>query len=335
MILAGDLGGTTTRLGLFDDGAPRPAPVVTREYATLDHISLAAIVTRFLRETGTPAAGVRATCIGVAGPVTEGQAILANVPWRVTARELADVAGLADASIINDVEAVGWAVPVLAPDELVTLHAGRPADRGNIAILTVGTGLGAALLHDVGGTLIPSPSEIGHSDYPARSDREIDLLLYLRTKHGRVDNERVVSGIGLAQVSAFTHSGRCRRLGPDAGEAAVPAHVVSQALGEGCRECVEALDIVVDSLAAVAGNLALITVATRGVYIGGGIPPRIVDRLRRPEFLHVFRAKPPMAGMLDDVPLHIIMNPHAGVLGAAVAARGSHLSLQRFSRSDP
>lgn len=320
MILAGDLGGTTTRLGLFDDATPRPAPVVTREYATLDHISLAAIVTRFLRDTDTPPGRVRATCIGVAGPVTDGEAVLTNVPWRITARELADVAGLAHATIINDVEAVGWAVPVLASDEVVTLHEGSPPDRGNIAIVTMGTGLGAALLHDVDGTLIPSPSESGHSDFPVRTDREIELLLYLRAKHGRVDIERVVSGIGLGQVSAFTHGGRCRRLGAEAPEAAVPAHVVTQALGEGCRECVEALDLVIDALAAVAGNLALINVATRGVYIGGGIPPRIVDRLRRPEFLRVFRAKPPMAGMLDAVPLHVIMNPHAGVVGAAVRA---------------
>ena len=321
MILAGDLGGTTTRLGLFDDGAPRPAPLVTREYATLDHISLAAIVTRFLRDTGCAADAVAATCIGVAGAVVDDEAVLTNVPWRITARELAGVAHLGHATIINDVEALGWAVPVLTADERVTLHEGASAGRGNIAILTMGTGFGAALLHDIDGRLVPSPSETGHSDYPARTDREIELLMYLRAKHGRVDIERVVSGIGLGQVSTFIHGGRCRTLPPGAPEAAVPAHVVAQALSEGCPECVEALDIVVDGLAAVAGNLALINVATRGVYIGGGIPPRIVDRLRRPEFLRVFRDKPPMASVLDDVAVHVIMNPHAGVVGAAVRAR--------------
>lgn len=319
MILAGDLGGTTTRLGLFDESAPRPRPIVTREYVTLDHISLAAIVARFLHDTLTPADDAHATCIGVAGPVTDGEAILTNVPWRITARELRDVDGLAHASIINDVEAIAWAVPVLDADEVVTLHEGTTT-RGNVSIVAVGTGLGAAMLHDVNGELLPSPSETGHSDYPVRTDREIELLLYLRAKHGRVDIERVVSGIGLTQVSYFTHGGRCRHLPQTADEAAIPAHVVAQALDDGCPECVETLDLVVDGLAAVAGNLALINVATGGVYIGGGIPPRIVDRLRRPEFLRLFSAKKPMAGFVDQVPIRVIMNPHAGLVGAAVCA---------------
>jgi len=320
MILAGDLGGTTTRLGLFDESTPRPRAIVTREYVTLDHISLAAIVARFLHDTATPVDDVHATCIGVAGPVTDGEAILTNVPWRITARELREVDGLAHASIINDVEAIAWAVPVLTGEEVVSLRAGDEAAGGNIAIVAVGTGLGAALLHDVNGTLLPSPSETGHSDYPVRTDREIELFLYLRAKHGRVDIERVVSGIGLTQVSHFTHGGRCRHLPNGADESGIPAHVVSQALDEACPECVETLDLVVDGLAAVAGNLALINVATRGVYIGGGIPPRIVDRLRRPEFLRVFGAKKPMAGFLDQVPVRVIMNPHAGLVGAAVCA---------------
>ena len=321
MILAGDLGGTTTRLGLFDATVPRPAPRVAREYVTLDHGSLADIVVRFLGDAATPVDAISATCIGVAGPVTDGEAILTNVPWRITARELADRVGLAHATIINDVEAVAWAVPVLADEERVTLQAGRPAPRGNIAIVTVGTGLGAAVLHDVDGTLVASPSETGHSDYPARTDREIALLRHLRAAHGRVDIERVVSGIGLGQVSAFAHAGRCPRLAADADESTVPAHVVAQALANTCPACVETLDLVLDGLAAVAGNLALITVATRGLYLGGGIPPRLVDRLRRPDFLRVFRAKSPMADMLDAVPVHVIMNPHAGVVGAALCAR--------------
>ncbi len=321
MILAGDLGGTTTRLGLYDDSIPRPAAVVAHEYVTLDHGSLADIVARFLDETATPPHALGSTCIGVAGPVTDGEAILTNVPWRITARELADRVGLTRATIINDVEAVAWAIPLLTGEERVTLQEGRPSAHGNIAIITVGTGLGAAMLHDIDGRLVPSPSETGHTDYPARTDREIELLKYLRAAHGRADIERVVSGIGLVQVSGFTHRGRCPRLAADADASRVPAHVVAEALAGACPACVEALDLVLDGLAAVSGNLALITVATRGLYIGGGIPPRLIDRLRRPEFLRVFRAKAPLAGILDDVPVHVIMNPLAGVVGAALCAR--------------
>jgi glucokinase len=213
------------------------------------------------------------------------------------------------------------AVPVLFRDEYVTLQAGRRDEHGAVALIAPGTGLGEAFLVNVDGALVASPSEGGHADYAPRTTREMALVAYLTGRFGRVDYERVISGPGLVHLHQFTHGSSCSVVDADAPDAA--AHVSNAAMEKACAACVEALDLFVGALGAEAGNMALRMVATGGVYIGGGIAPKILPALQQGRFLEAFRAKAPMAGLVARVPVHVIVHPDPGLLGAAVAARKS------------
>ena len=321
MLLAGDLGGTKTLLGLFD-GSGRPAAQVTHTYATNAFASLENIVDAFLTETRTTR--LDAISIGVAGPPTGLIARLTNVPW------LADATNLATrfqcpTHLLNDLEAMAYAVPVLEPAELRVLQAGRRVPDGNAALIAAGTGLGEALLHNVDGRLLPSASEGGHADFAARTSRELALVAGLARIYGRVDNECVISGHGLADIFRFTHvapanRGQCpvREEGVDGAD--LPAAISACALDRRCDACVEALQIFVEAYGAEAGNLALRSVATAGVFIGGGIAPKILPALETGGFMNAFCDKPPLVDFLRAVPVSVILNPHAGLVGAAVHA---------------
>jgi glucokinase len=320
MLLAGDLGGTNTRLGLFRGGPVRPDCVARADYRTLDFEGLPAIVGRFLDEAGTAGDALEAACVGVAGPVRDRCCRLTNVPWLVSAAELERDLGIARASLVNDVAAMGHAVSALAPEDLLVLQAGRPDPAGNAALVALGTGFGTCQLHRRGNRFQPSPAESAHADFAARTDRQYEIVRALRERYGAVDVERVVSGKGLASLSAVLHAGPCAAMPADVAEAEVPALVTANALARRCPCCVEAFDTMVDGLAASLGNFALQTLATGGVYLGGGIPPRILDALRRPSFLATFRDKPAMADVLEAMPVMVILQPDAGLLGAAMAA---------------
>ena len=206
MLLAGDVGGTKTLLGLFrtvssDD--TRPAEVVVREYATLEFDSLDDVVRTFAEETNT--AAIDAVAIGVAGPVTGHTARLTNVPWVADVSAVSERFGDCPALLLNDLEAMGSAVPVLEPDELAILQAGVAMPTGNGALIAAGTGLGEALLHNLNGRFLPAASEGGHADFAARTAREIALVDELTRIYGRVSNERVISGHGLINLFRFTH----------------------------------------------------------------------------------------------------------------------------------
>ena len=320
-ILAGDVGGTKTWLGLFDAGPPRPEPIETARYATLDFDGLAGLVARFLDDAGarpTPAAA----CFGVAGPVRDGVSQLTNVPWAADAREIRERFGMASVHLLNDMEAMGWAVPRLAAHELAVVHAGVPAAGGNAALIAPGTGLGEAGLHRVGGRLVPMPSEGGHADFAARTPREIEFAAAFAAERGRVSLEDAVSGPGLVNLHAFTHRGApCtgKPLPNDPRDR--PAAVTAGALGGACAACAEALRLFVSALGAAAGNLALRTLATAGVYIGGGIVPNLLPAVQDGDFIEAFLDKPPMRDLLERVPVRVILEGHPALLGAAVAAR--------------
>jgi len=196
---------------------------------------------------------------------------------------------------------------------------------GNAALIAAGTGLGEALLHNVNGRFLPSPSEGGHADFAARTPRELALVQELSRIHGRVDNERVISGPGLVNVFRFTHGTQdlgaaCREIGRDVDPADLPA-AISQAAMEGrCRKCAEAFQMFIEAYGAEAGNLALRAVATAGVYIGGGIAPKILPALEDGRFMAAFRDKDPMVDLLRTLPVMVILNRQAGLLGAAVKA---------------
>jgi glucokinase len=326
MLLAGDIGGTKTLLGLFERDRKRPRQLVVREYATLDFDSLDELTQVFLDDTGA-GASVAAVCLGVAGPVTGLVARLTNVPWPADASVVAEHLGNCPVQLLNDLEAMAYAVPVLEEDEVAVLQDGVSVAGGNAAIIAAGTGLGESLLHHVEGRFVPSASEGGHADFSARTPRELALVEHLSAIYGRVDNDRVISGPGLVNLFGFTHgvagpaaSRACRAIGRDVEESELPAAISACAMSGGCEQCAEALEMFIEAYGAEAGNLALRSMATAGVYLGGGIAPKVLPALESGAFLEAFCGKAPLTDLLRTIPVSVILNPAAGLLGAAVRA---------------
>ena len=326
MILAGDIGGTKTLLGLFDALPARPRPVVVRSFGTLDHPDLQTMIAEFLK--AEDAAEARAThgaietaCFGVAGPVVDETVRVTNVPWFIDARRVAAALGVARVSLLNDLEALGHAVPVLRESETHVLQEGEPMRGGNIALIAAGTGLGQALLHNVDGRFLPSASEAGHADFAARTEREIVLVRDLTSRYGRADVEHVVSGRGLINLHRVAHAQPCAA-GVNLESHDAAAAMSAAAMERRCPGCVETLDMFVEAYGAEAGNLALRSVSTGGMYVGGGIAPKILPLLTTGAFIRAFRAKPPLDPMLAAMPVRVILNAQAGLLGAAVYAAG-------------
>ena len=326
MILAGDIGGTKTLLGLFDAVPARPRPVVVRTFGTLDHPDLQTMIAKFLK--AGDAGGARATqgaiedaCFGVAGPVVDDTVKVTNVPWFVDARRVASALGIARVSLLNDLEALAHAVPVLRESETHVLQEGAARRGGNIGLIAAGTGLGQALIHNVDGRFVPSASEAGHADFAARTEREIALTRDLTQRYGRADVEHVVSGRGLVNIHRVAHQQPCAAA-VDLESHDAPAAISAAALERRCQGCVETLDMFVEAYGAEAGNLALRSVATGGLYVGGGIAPKILPTLTTGVFMRAFRAKPPLDAMLSAMPVKVILNAESGLLGAAVFAAG-------------
>jgi glucokinase len=320
MLLAGDVGGTKTLLGLFERGEPRPRHVVSRVYPTQEFDSFTAILDAFADDVGDPVT-VDAVAAGVAGPIVDQRAKLTNIAWNVSVAEIARRLDTSRVALLNDLEAMAYSVGVLDGGELVVLQRGERKPRGNAAVIAAGTGLGQAYLHFINGRLLPVASEGGHADFSARTDREFELARTLRERYGRAEVEQVLSGPGLVNLYRFTHRDTpCEAV---RGLAAVeqPPAIAEAALSRTCADCASALEMFVDAYGAEAGNLGLRGVATAGVFIGGGIAPKILPALQDGRFMAAFRAKAPMVELVSAMPVHVIVNPDAGLLGAAVAAQ--------------
>jgi glucokinase len=321
MLLAGDLGGTKTLLGLFKQtGAARPERVTTHQFATLDFPAAADIIAAFLQKTGVRADEIDAACMGVPGPVIDQRVQPTNVDWAVDARELQDKLQLKHVHLLNDLEAMAYVVPVLRDDELLVLQKGKRNPQGNGVLLAAGTGLGQALLINVDGGWRPSPSEGGHVDFAARTPREIQLLQELTRLYGRAHTEHIICGPGLVNLARFTSQGRSYVFRETEDITQLPARITAAALEHRCPHCVEALELWISAFGAAAGNFALSALATGGVYIGGGIPAKILPAFETPTFTTAFNAKEPFDGLLRDIPVSIILNRHAGLDGTAVFA---------------
>jgi glucokinase len=291
-----------------------------RAFTTLDYPDLETIIGTFTAEEPQARGGpIDAACFGVAGPVVGASAQLTNVPWRVDANLVASAFTIPRVGLLNDLESMANGVPALMPSELQALQEGEAIASGNIAVIAAGTGLGEAFLHNVEGRLIPCASEAGHADFAARNEREITLTRDLIRRVGRADVEHVVSGHGLANIHRITHTGACPAV-TDIADPQAPAAISVAALEKRCPGCVEALEIFVDAYGAEAGNLALRTVSTGGVFIGGGIGPKILPALADGRFMRAFLAKAPFEGMLRKIPVKVILNPEVGLLGSAVRA---------------
>jgi len=321
MLLAGDIGGTKTLLGVFDPVPARPRPIAIRSFATLEYTDLPSMIAEFVKDADVKGASLTAACFGVAGPVIGDTAELTNVPWRVDAQQVATALGVRRVVLLNDLQAMAYAVPSLHDSEVHVLQAGEALRGGNIALIAAGTGLGEALLHNIDGRFVPSPSEGGHADFCARTEREIALLGDLTARYGRADVEHVVSGRGLVNIHRVAHSEPCTAK-VDLNDADAPSHITSAAFDRRCRGCIETLDMFVDAYGAETGNLALRTVSTGGVFIGGGIAPKILPAMTAGGFMRAFREKPPLDAMLTSMPVKVILNSDAGLLGAAVFGAG-------------
>lgn len=318
MLLAGDVGGTKSLLGLFRRAPHRPEPVSIDTFPTLEYPGLPEMIHAFLRRQPGGAPRIEAACFGVAGPVLDEVAHMTNVPWKVDGRAVAVELGLGSVTLLNDLVSKAHCVSVLQPEELHVLQAGDPNPHGNAALIAAGTGMGQSFLFNDGRRLVPAPCEAGHADFAARTRREWALVEWLTARYGRAEVEQVVSGLGLTNIYQFTHGDHpCES---DAPATDYPPIASAKARAGSCRHCVETMEMFIACYGAEAGNLALRSVATRGLYIAGGIAQKNLDMLSRPAFLDAFHRKEPMAHLVRTVPIKVILNPHAGLLGAATVA---------------
>jgi glucokinase len=320
MVLAGDVGGTKTLLGLFEATATRrPVSRETRSYETTAFSSFTALLDAFLHDV-QPSARVQAAAFGVAGPVVHDGAKLTNVGWHIAASDIRTRLETAHVQLLNDLEAIARSVEILMAEELLVLQEGIEDTQAGAAVIAAGTGLGQAYLHRRNGRLIPAASEGGHADFAARTDREAELVRMIREHHGRAEVEQVLSGPGLLNLHRFTHRGGECAAGVDLDSPDAPAAVSNAGLGGRCRDCAEALQMFVSAYGAEAGNLALRGLALGGIFVGGGIAPKILPAIQNGTFMLAFLAKAPMTDLLLKVPVKIILNAEAGLLGAASCA---------------
>lgn len=323
MFLAGDIGGTKTVLGIFSADVGARRPLIEKTYRSADYDSLEDIALSFLAEVNQPIEGA---VFGVAGPVIQGRAEITNLPWVMEEGHLAATLGVRQAKLINDLDAIANSVPKLAAEDFHTLIPGTAVPGGAIAVIAPGTGLGEAFLTWDGARYRAQPSEGGHANFAPIDELQMGMLSYLMKKMGHVSFERVCSGIGIPNIYDYLRaSGAADEpawLREQLDLATDPTPIIVNAgldAERPCRLCELTLDVFISILASEAGNLALKVLSTGGVFIGGGIPPRIIRRLDRNEkFVHAFRDKGRFADVLSEMPVQLIMHPRAALVGAAV-----------------
>jgi glucokinase len=332
MILAGDVGGTKVHLALYNFEGGRLVPVRDHKFPAAEFHSLDEVVHKFLG-AGDNLKDIVAACFGCPGPVRNGRIKLTNLPWTLDSRDLRASLGIEHIFLINDLEANGYGIPELAADAVFELHKGDPSAVGHRGLVSAGTGLGEALLIWDGKNHLPLPSEGGHCDFAPRNDREIALLRYLqKTLNGRVSFERVVSGIGIKNVYAFLRDDqkmeepqwlRDRMASED------PNAVIGTCAEDGSSPiCFEAMQIFAGSFGAEAGNVALKVLAMGGIYLGGGVAPKILKTLQNGIFSQAFLDKGRMSPLLESMPVRVILDETTALLGAAAyaEARASEVS---------
>lgn len=321
MILAGDVGGTKTNMAFFEIHDGQLVSTVEAKYVSRDFASFDELAKRFLIEHPQQA---DYACFGVAGPCRHGVCKAMNLPWIVDAKKLRIELNVPWVSVINDLEATAYAIQVLTPSDFAVIQQGADDADGNAAVIAAGTGLGEAGLLWDGHRHRPFACEGGHSDFAPRNDLETALFLFLLNEFGHVDWERVLSGPGLHNLYRFL----CTR--PDAKPSAdvaaellqqdPPAVISHAAMEKRCPVCVDALDLFVSLYGAEANNLALTMMATGGVYIGGGIAPKILAAMTRGTFTTAFNDNGWLSTVLERIPIHVILTDKAALLGAAKCA---------------
>ena len=324
MILAGDIGGTSVKLALFnyDSGClnlDRECIFRSKDYSGLDAILLEFIENRKI--------SIEQACLGVAGPVDNGKCTVTNLQWIVETENLKNILGIDNVWIINDLAAMACAIPFLQESVLEVLQNGEVDTSGRVAVIAAGTGLGQAfLIPDSSDRYLIIDSEGGHCDFPFNDDIERDLFHFFQNQFGRVSIERVLSGSGLFQIYQFLN----KKLSIDEPEWLSdelkendPASVItSHGLNGKSEICKKTLDLFISFYGRVAGNLALQFRAKGGVYIGGGIAPKIISQIKSGNFMESFLSKGRFRSFMETIPVKVIMNEKASLLGAAQYALG-------------
>ena len=326
MILAGDIGGTKTNIALVEasvDGGGLGKVVAQQTYHSAEYESLEAILKLFIAGHKQE---ITHACFGVAGPVIEGEVKTPNLAWDVSAHTVREALGIEHVRLLNDLEATAYGIGALQPSQLYTLNRGELRPEGNRALIAAGTGLGMAGIIRHQGHYLPSPSEGGHTDFAPRGAVEIALLNYLAEKYGEhVSYERVLSGPGLFDIYRFL---RDRKYAPEPDWLAAEiksgheaAAISGAALAGKSELAVRALDMFVHIYGAMAGNLALLMVATAGLYVGGGIAPKILEKIKDGTFMRAFTNKGRLSAFNADIPVHVILDDKTALYGAALCAR--------------
>jgi glucokinase len=322
MILAGDVGGTKTNLGLFRRVGGKLVSSREESFSSREFPSLETMIAEFLSRGRQK---VDRAAVGVAGPVVGGRSHVVNLRWPVDGKRLARSLGLTHTDLLNDLEANAWGIPELPSKKFLNLTPGLRPGSGNAALIAAGTGLGMAILFRDGERFRPSATEGGHQEFAPRDDLEIELLRFMRRRHGRVSTERIVAGPGFSAIYQFLiehgWGKESKRMGKRLAAADDPNGVISAAgLADEDRLARKTLEMFVSLYGSAAGDLALVAKSTAGVFVGGGIAPKILPMLRTGEFLRSFRNKGRLSPLLEGMPVKVILEPRTALIGAAACA---------------
>jgi len=327
VLLAGDIGGTKTDLAIYSPEAGPHSPIIQAEVHSADYPSLQALVTDFLKKVKLP---VERACFDVAGPVIDGRVKITNLPWMMDEASLTKELNFKSVHLMNDLEAVARAVPILRPDDVSTLNVGQAVPGGAIAVVAPGTGLGESFLTWDDSKYVSHGSEGGHADFAPTNERQMGLLKYMFKRFDHVSVEHVCSGIGLPNIYQFflDTSGivELPQVTQSLAAAKDPTPVIVNAAQDKENPsplCVQTLKMFMHILGGECGNMALKVLSTAGVYIGGGIPPRLLSLFNDETFMSAFDNKGRFKEMLHNVPVYIILNKYPALLGAAYYGFGA------------
>jgi glucokinase len=320
MLLAGDIGGTKTDLGIFSNEAGPHRPLVRAEVHSADYLGLQALAGEFLTKAPVP---VDRACFAVAGPVLAGRAKTTNLPWAMDEDSLAKELNLRSVHLMNDLEAIAEAIPILRENDMRALNAGRPVPKGPIGVIAPGTGLGESFLTWDGSRYVAHSSEGGHADFAPTEERQIGLLRRMLKLFDHVSVEQVCSGIGIPHIYEYLRDvervPETREVAQSIASAKDPsALIIATAVDprNPSELCAATIDMFVSILANEAANLALKVFATGGVYLAGGIPLHALRALQTPHFMESFKRKGRLSELMESIPIHVVIT-RAALIGAA------------------
>ncbi len=322
MLLAGDIGGTKTKIGVYSSDKGAKAPLIEKTFTSAQYPNFELVLQEFLQSVDIK---FERAVFGVAGPLMDDKVSITNLPWEIDKKQLKNILQIPSVKLLNDLEALGYALPSLDPTDIFTLNQGKIDSEGNIAVIAPGTGLGEVFLTKNGNQYKPNATEGSHVDFAPTNSLQIRLLQHLLGHFGHVSYEKVCSGLGIQNIYAFLK--KCEQIEEpewltiQLSKVDDPTPTIINAAindKQNCKICITTLNLFLSILGAEAGNLALKVKATGGVYLGGGIPPRIISVLKNGKFMEAFKQKGSMTYLVERIPVHVILNPNAVLLGAAL-----------------